>query len=132
MLDYARQRAVDVLKLPRTAILATSGPAGVQASEVPCQGMGLAVYLLVPKTSDHLFNLESNPKVVLFSHPWEVKGEARLLLEWPPDAGLDSLRQSGMDPAEWYALVQVEPHQIHIHREAGWGNLETIDLASDY
>jgi len=30
MLDYVRQRAIEVLKVPRRAVLATSGPAGVQ------------------------------------------------------------------------------------------------------
>jgi len=58
MLDYVRQRAIEVLKVPRRAVLATSGPSGVQVSEFPCEAIELELYLLVPQTSDHLFNLE--------------------------------------------------------------------------
>jgi hypothetical protein len=125
MLDYARQRAVEILRLPRTAVLATSGPAGVQAGEFPCQAIGLDLYLLVPQTSDHLFNLEHDPSVTLLTAEWEVKGEAQVILAHPPDLDLALLRE-----AEWCALVRIHPHKIQIHRQGGWGNLETIDLQS--
>ena len=58
MFDYAHQRALEVLGTPRTAVLVTNGPAGIQIGEFACALSGLSLYLLVPQTSDHLFNLE--------------------------------------------------------------------------
>jgi hypothetical protein len=72
MLDYARQRAIEILKIPRSAVLATSGPAGVQLSEFPCEALDLDLYLLVPQTSDHLFNLEHVSTVSLLTDIWRV------------------------------------------------------------
>jgi hypothetical protein len=125
MLDYARQRAIEALRLPRRVVLATSGPAGVQAGEFPCEAIGLNLYLLVPQTSDQLFNLERDPKVTLLAAGWELKGEARIT---SPDAtvlGLGLLREAG---AQWCVLVRVHPCQLQIRRQDGWGYLETIDL----
>ena len=128
MLDYARQRAAEVLKVPRTAVLATSGPAGLQAGVFPCQAVGLDLYLLVPQTSDHLFNLEHDPGVTLLTPGWELKGEAQRIPADAPPFELDLLQEPG---AQWCALVQVKPHRLQIHRADGWGNLETIDLIPD-
>jgi hypothetical protein len=125
MLDYARQRATEILKTPNRAILATSGPAGVQAGEFPYEAVGLELYMLVPGTSDHLFNLEHDPKVTLLSRAWEVKGEAQTI---PPDAPHPGLGITLEPYAHWYRLVRITPFQIQIRREEGWGNLETIDL----
>lgn len=127
ILDYARQRAIEALKIPRTAVLATSGPAGVQASELPCEAIDLVLYLLVPQTSDHLFNLEHEPTVTLLAAGWELRGQAQVISPNAPDLELDLLREPG---AEWCVLVRVEPYQVQIRREAGWGNIETIDLKS--
>ncbi len=130
MLNYARQRALEALKIPQKAVLATSGPAGVQASELPCEAAGLSVYLLVPRTSDHLFNLEQNPAVTLLTQAWELKGDAQVIQLNPPSLELDRLGETGpyVDWLEWCVLVRVEPAQVQIRREAGWGNWETIDL----
>jgi hypothetical protein len=125
MLDYARQRAIEALKLPRRAVLATSGPAGVQAGEFPCEATGLVLYLLVPRISDHLFNLEHGSFVTLLTGGWELKGKAQIILPDAPDLELNLLREPG---AQWCVLVRVEPCQVQIRREEGWGNLETIDL----
>lgn len=125
MLDYARQRAIEVLKIPRRAVLATSGPAGVQASEFPCEALELELYLLVPLTSDHLFNLEHNAAVSLLTDKWELKGEAQVVSLQTMHLGLEILRQP---EAECSALIRVYPCKLHIRREDGWGNLETIDV----
>jgi len=125
MLDYTRQRAVEVLKTPCRAVLATSGPAGLQASEVPCQALGLVLYLLVPRTSDHLFNLEHEPHVTVLAGEWEVRGEAQLSPEGETGPGLSLLHAP---EAQWCVLVRVDPSQLHIRMEGGWGNRETIDL----
>ena len=127
MLNYARQRAMEILKISRTAVLATSGPAGVQAGEFPCEACGLDVYLLVPRTSDHLFNLEFESGVALLAGGWELRGEARLV---PPDAAARELRLARMPGAEWCVLVRVIPRLLQVRREAGWGSVETIDLKS--
>ena len=127
MLDYARQRAIEALRIPRKAVLATSGPAGLQASEFPCEAIDADLYLLVPWTSDHLFNLERDPSVTLLTAGWELKGEAQMVSPTTPDLELDLLRQPD---AEWCGLVRVHPYQLQIRREKGWGYLETIELAS--
>ncbi|MCL5997716.1 MAG: pyridoxamine 5'-phosphate oxidase family protein [Chloroflexi bacterium] len=127
MLDYARQRAKEALMVPRTAILATSGPAGVQVSEVPCQALDLDFYLLVPQTSDHLFNLEHDPAVTLLTAGWALKGQAHIISGNAPGVDLNLLREPG---AEWCLLVRVDPCQVQIRRVGGWGHLETIDLKS--
>jgi hypothetical protein len=129
MLDYARQHAIEALKTPRTAVLATSGPAGVQASEFPCEAIELSLHLLLPKTSDHLFNLENDPNVTLLTPAWELKGQAHILPPSAPDLELHLLRKP---EAEWCVLLQVEPCQLQIRGPAGWGNLETIDLKSSH
>ncbi|MGA9397756.1 MAG: hypothetical protein WBV22_05780 [Anaerolineaceae bacterium] len=125
MLDYARQRAADALKTPRAVILATSGPAGVQASEVKCEALELALFLLVPQTSDHLFNLEGNSDVTLLTSWLEIKGVAHILSAIPEGLDLRLLRES---EAGWCALVRVDPQQVQIRNPGGWGYVETIDI----
>jgi hypothetical protein len=125
MLDYARQHVRDALKVPRTAVLATSGPAGVQVGEYPCEAIDLDLYMLVPRTSDHLYNLENNVAVTVLAAGWELRGEAQLLSPGAPDLDLRVLHGP---EAEWCALVRVHPCQVQIRRDEGWGNLETIDL----
>jgi len=125
MLEYARQRAIEALGTPRTAVLVTSGPAGVRASKFRCEAVGLDLYLLVPQTSDHLFNLEHESIVTLLTARCELKGQAQIISRGIPDLELDLLREPG---AAWCALVRVEISQVQVRSEQGWGNLETIDL----
>ena len=125
MLDYARQRAIEALRLPHKVVLATSGPAGVQAGEFPCEAIGLNLYLLVPQTSDQLFNLEQDPKVTLLAAGWEMKGKAQTISPDTAVLELGLLREAG---AQWCVLVRVHPCQLQIRRQDGWGYLETIDL----
>jgi len=127
MLDYVRQRAIEVLKVPRRAVLATSGPAGVQASEFPCETIELELYLLVPLTSDHLFNLEHLSTVSLLTDKWELKGEAQVVFPDTTERQLDLLQKP---EAAWSVLVRVTPSRLQIRRDNGWGNLETIDMPS--
>jgi hypothetical protein len=124
-IDYARQRAAEALSKARTAVLVTCGPAGLLAGEFSCEAIGLELYLLVPQTSDHLFNLEQDAAVALVSAAWELKGEAQIVSPAAADIAL-ALMQAV--EAKWCALVRVAPRQVHIRREAGWGNIETIDL----
>jgi hypothetical protein len=126
MLDYAHQRALEALGTPRIAVLVTNGPAGVQAGEFPCVALGLRLYLLVPQTSDHLFNLEHETMVTLLAAGWQLKGEAQIVAPGIADLELNLLHEPG---AAWCVLVRVTPCQVQIRREGGWGNIETIDLA---
>ncbi len=128
MLDYAHQRASEALSLPRTVVLATSGPAGVQAGEFPCEAIDLELFLLVPKTSDHLFNLEHNSSVSLLTAGWEMQGNAQVM----PSELLNLKLGLLQDPsAKWCVLVRVDPCILQIRRKKGWGNLETIDLKTN-
>jgi hypothetical protein len=108
-------------------LLVTSGPAGVQAGQFPCEALGLDLYLLVPQTSDHLFNLEHNPSVTVLTAGWQLKGEAEMIPPNTPGPKLDLVKDHS---GKWCVLVRVDPHQVQIGRQAGWGNLETIDLKS--
>jgi hypothetical protein len=126
MISYARERAIEMLKTACTAILATSGPAGVQASEFPCEAVELELYLLLPRTSDHLFNLEQDDRVALHTEQWEVTGTGRALSPNEKRPGISLLTKT--DTA-WHVLVQVKPSQIQVLRPEGWGPAETIDLA---
>jgi hypothetical protein len=125
MLDYARKRAIEVLGIPRKVVLATSGPAGLQAGEFPCEAAGLDLFLLVPNTSDHLFNLEHDSTVTLITTGWELNGEAQVVSPETLDLEPELLREPG---AEWCRLVRVCPYRIQIRREQGWGYLETLEL----
>jgi hypothetical protein len=125
MLDYARQRAIEALGIPRIAVLVTSGPAGVQACEFRCEAIKLALYLLVPQTSDHLFNLEHDASITVLTAGCELKGKAHIISRDTAHLDLDLLREPG---AAWCVLVRVEISQVQIRSEQGWGNLETIDL----
>jgi hypothetical protein len=127
MLDYVRQRASEALSIPRSVVLATSGPAGIQAGEFPCEAIDLKLYLLVPKTSDHLFNLEHDSTVTLLTAGWVLKGQAQMIPPGISDLRLDLLHEPG---AVWCVLVRIDPCQMQIRREGGWGNIETIDLKS--
>ena len=125
MINYARERAVELLKTASTAVLATNGPLGVQVSEFPCETVGLDIYLLVPKTSDHLFNLEHDDRVALHTEQWELTGKGQVLSsegKWPQ---ISLLPKTG---TAYYVLIKIVPSQIQVLRSEGWGPAETIDL----
>ena len=129
MLDYARQRAIEALCIPRKAVLATSGPAGLQIGEFRCEAAGLELYLLVPNTSDHLFNMDHDATVILWTAAWELKGKAQVISLNGLDVELELLREPGI---KWCTLVRVEPCRMQIRRQGSWGNLETIDIGSHF
>jgi hypothetical protein len=125
MFNYAQQRAREVLGSPRAAVLVTNGPAGVQVGEFPCAALGVSLYLLVPQTSDHLFNLEYEAQVTLLIARCEVKGTAQIISRNAVDLTCDLLCEPA---ADWCAFVRVEISQVQIRSDAGWGNRETLDL----
>jgi hypothetical protein len=125
MLDYARQRAKEILRIPQKAVLATSGPAGLLLTEVPCEAVDLAIYLLLPPTCDHVFNLENDGAATMLTPLWELRGQAKIL---PPEKS--DLPILHLPERNWSVLVQVMPSRIQILRDKGWGNAETIDLST--
>ncbi len=125
MIDYVRQRATEVLRHATTAVLATHGPAGILASVQPCEAVGVDLYLLLPQTSDHLFNLEADSRVALVSDEWDLRGTGHIL---PPEEFPAELERLNECVRGWHRLVKVTPTQIQVRRQEGWGPVETIDL----
>jgi len=124
MLDHLRRRVCAALAAAREGLLATCGKADLQVSRLPCEGHDLRLYLLVPRTSDHLFNLEHEPQVVVVTEAWELRGTGRRVTagEQPPDLGL-----ARRPEAQWSDLVEVCAERLHLY-EAGGRTAETIDV----
>jgi hypothetical protein len=122
MLDKLRDRATQILAETHLCTLATTGPAGLQASMVHCAGRGTILYLLVPNTSDHLFNLESEPEVAVTAESWRLRGKAEIVQDSPD---VFSAEQS-----QWHTIVRVSPVRLHIlPAKGGPANYaETIDF----
>jgi hypothetical protein len=123
MLNHLRQRVVETLSIAQTATLSTHGAAGLQASVVPCQALETTLYLLVPRTSDHLFNLEHTPEVVVITDACEIRGTACIDPERPSDLTLHQAPDS-----VWCEVVTVRPARIQIGPRGGLGYDETIDV----
>jgi len=123
MLNHLRQRVTETLSAARTATLSTHGAAGIQANVFPCESVDLDLYLLAPRTSDHLFNLEHNPEVVVTTDTWQMRGTARIAPEYP--AGLGLLTKPD---AAWCEVVMVRPTRLQIEWPGGSGHAETIDI----
>ena len=122
MLDKFRERAVQILAETEMCTLATTGPAGLQASMVRCAGQETILYLLVPDTSDHLFNLESEPEVAVTTERWHLRGTAEI--------GPDSPDLFSAEQSQWHTVVRVTPTRLHIlPAQGGPANYaETIDF----
>jgi hypothetical protein len=124
MLESLRYRIREALSIESTATLSTTGPGGIQAGFFPCEALDLTLYLLVPASSDVLFNLETETAVVITSPRWQMEGEAEVcaLSQAPPYLQLvRSPRAAGC------VLVVVSCHRIHFNWVGGWGYRETID-----
>ncbi len=127
MLDHLRQRIIETLASVPAATLSTYGPAELQATLLPCEASGLRLYMLLPATSDHLLNLESQPEVVVTTPEWQLRGTAVVLhsIDYPPDLCLPHKPE-----AQWSRLLEIRPTRLHIRRRNGWGYSETIDIES--
>lgn len=125
MLDKLRDRAAQILAETNLCTLATTGPAGLQASMVRCAGRGITLYLLVPNTSDHLFNLESDPEVAATTETWRLRGTADLVQ--------DGTNVFSVDQSQWHTVVRITPVQLHILSAKGGpvNYAETIDFEGE-
>ena len=125
MLDHLRQRIIETLASVPSATLSTYGPAGLQATLLPCESSSLRLYMLLPATSDHLLNLESQSEVVVTAPEWQLRGTAVVLhsIDYPRDLCLHRKPE-----VQWSRLVEIQPTQLNIRRRNGWGYSETIDI----
>ena len=123
MLDHLRQRVAETLAQTHTATLATFGPAKLQANVFPCEGAEDELYILVPRTSDHLLNIENNPAVVVTTENWHLQGTAEVVARCP--AGL-ALREASDAP--WCQMVRIAPTRLHIMPADARAFSETIDV----
>lgn len=126
MLETLRTRVIDSLSKVNAATLSTNGPAGIQAGFFPCEPDQLDLYLLIPASSDMLFNLESNSAVVITTPRWQLEGEAKVctLSQAPP-----TLQLAYSPRAAGCVLVSVRCRRIHFNWSEGWGYRETIDCS---
>jgi hypothetical protein len=74
-----QQRVAALLSQFDTAALATCGPAGGQLSFVPYAVQDLLLELFLPPGSDHLFNLETAPRIALLTAGWRLSGKGTVL-----------------------------------------------------
>jgi hypothetical protein len=123
MLRHLQERIAAALHAPCSATLASSGPAGLQAQIVPCAARGMVLYLLVPRTSDQLLNVEHDGAVVVTTTHWHMQGCARVVAR----AGCPEELLSHPEAA-WSTVVAVQPAKVSIAQRAGWGAAETIDV----
>jgi len=123
MLDHLQQRIVETLAEARTVTLATYGPASIQANVFPCEAHAAALYILAPRTSDHLFNIESNPAVVATTERWQVYGMAEVLPTCPGDLAL-----AARPDVAWSAVIRLAPGRVHIAPAGPLDCSETIDV----
>jgi len=123
MLHQLRQRASEALSTARQIVLSAGGPADIQAETLRCEAVGLALYVLVARTSDLLFNLEDNSLVVATADTWQARGPARLLPRGEYPTGLTLARTP---EAEWCEVVEIRPTWLRLHPPQG--RRETIDL----
>lgn len=123
MLEHLRRRIIDILADTPRVGLATIGPADLQASVLRCTSRDTRLYVLVPRASDQLFNLETNPNVVLLAERWEMRGNARVVPS-TERAAVSALADAPEAP--WSELVEVTPTRMQIRLEGE--TPETIDI----
>jgi len=124
MLEPLQRRVTEALKTETAVTLSTTGPGGIQAGFFPCEAEALTLYLLVPASSDVVFNLETETAVVVTTPRWQMEGQAEMcaLSQAQPDLKLvQSPRAAGC------VLVVVHCQRIHFNWTEGWGYQETID-----
>ena len=111
MLDWLRRDATEWQAGLTACILASAGPAGVQASQVDCLSQGLRLYLLLSTESDHLLNIETTGEVARASDGWRLTGEGRCLGDDPGPWVLT--RQP------WQIVVEVIQHRFQVAQAGG-------------
>lgn len=112
---HLQQRIYDLLTRYDAATLATGGQAGPQISHVAYHVDGTRLHLLLPHNSDHLFNLETQPELVLLTPAWKLYGCGA------PSDDIAPLH-------DWQTVVVVTPTRLHILGADGQSIIETLDF----
>jgi|GEM_PF-689790 len=128
MLDKLRAEALALIADTSHCTLSTTGPASVQASVVACMVRDDCLYVLVPSTADHLFNLEHDQEVVLTTALWQVRGAALALGGADGRHGTAPPEISARARSEGHTLVEVFPLRMQIEAAANRRYRETIDF----
>jgi hypothetical protein len=124
MLKLLRNRVTKALAAEQAATLSTNGPGGIQAGFFPCQAEDLTLYLLIPVSSDVLYNLESEPAVVVTTAGWQLEGLGHVL---PLTQAPPAIELARSPRAPGCMLVAVTCQRMHFNWSEGWGYRETID-----
>jgi len=124
VLHQLRRRVTEALGSAHQVLVSTWGPADVQVERMSCEGVGLVLYVLVPKTSDLLFNLENHTDVVVTSDTWQARGKARLLAV---GSHPDKLALASRPEAAWCQVAEIRPTRLHLYPTNGQTSGETID-----
>ena len=123
MLLHLRRRVEERLANTRRALLSTCGPANIQTDDFECEARGFQLYMRVPLSSDHLFNLEASREVVVTAATWKARGLARVLDKADVPRGL----MMSAEFAPWTALIEIRPTRVQLSNADGCIT-ETIDL----
>lgn len=120
MLDKLRSQAFQKLAATTHCTLSTAGPAGLCASHVALVVAAEQIYILIPNTSDHLFNLEEDPAVALTAETWQLAGNAELTA-----AG-----ESPFSPQQtaWSVVFRVTPQHMHLAPDDEEHTPRTVDF----
>lgn len=115
MNEHFRARIAALFAQHDTATLATCGPGGPQISVVHYRTQQLELHLLIPHTSDHRFNLETQPEIALLTPSWKLHGSI-------------STHEAERTTQEWLASFAVKPTRLHILGADRQTIIETIDF----
>ncbi len=113
MNKHLQQRIEALLALYDRATLATCGQAGVQINHVNYEVKNLDLHVFIPRSSDHLFNLETHSELVLLTSSWKLYGHGT------SDKGIAT-------PHSWQVGVIVRAKHLHILNAQN--TVETIDF----
>jgi hypothetical protein len=125
VLNRLRQRAREALSSTQQVMLSTDGPAEIQVEALRCEAVDLSLFVLVPRASDLLFNLENSTLVVATTDAWQARGSAHLLsrAKYP-----ELLEIARLPEAAWSELVEIIISRLQLRLPVGHGYAETIDL----
>ena len=112
MNKHLQQRVESLFNAHNKVTLATCGPAGPQISIVTYSVKQLRLHLTLTHGSDHLFNLETMPSLVLMTIGWRLHGK----------------RHAISDDNHQQATVIVTGTRLHILSNDGQNTIETIDF----
>jgi len=111
MNTHLRERVETLIQQYTEVTLGTCGQAGPQISFVSCELRDHDLFLYVPRNSDHLFNLEGQPEIVLLTPMWKLDGQA-------------VLADDVAAPYGWQTAVHVHPRRFTILAADGQSTID--------